>query len=109
MRNAFPKRALIIACFLPVALCLSSLFLNAQSQPNAQAKQRQMGAQEPLRSAQAIRVERGPKMDGTLDDPLWQKATPISNFLQREPFEGQPPTERTEVRVLYTTRAVYFG
>src|SRR5437899_937644 len=109
MRNAFPKRALIIACFLPVALCLSSLFLNAQSQPNAQTKQRQLGAQEPLRTASASRIERPPKLDGTLDDPAWQHATPISKFLQREPFEGQTPTEKTEVRTLYDRHEVYFG
>ena len=48
-------------------------------------------------------------MDGTLDDLLWLKATPISNFLQREPYEGQPPTEKTEVRILYTKHEVYFG
>ena len=44
-----------------------------------------------------------------MDDPLWQQATPISNFLQREPFEGKAPTEKTEVRVLYTRHEVYFG
>jgi chromate transporter len=110
MRISIANRALINACFLfPGMLCLSSLLLIAQSQPNAQAKQRQMGAQEPLRSALAIRVERGPKMGGTLDDPLWQKATPMSNFLQREPFEGQPPTEKTEIRILYDRHQVYFG
>jgi hypothetical protein len=54
-------------------------------------------------------VDRAPKLDGTLNDPLWQEATPITNFLQREPYEGEPPTERTEVRVLYTKHAVYFG
>ena len=48
-------------------------------------------------------------MDGTLDDPLWQQATPITNFLQREPYEGQAPTEPTEVRILYTKHEVYFG
>src|SRR5260370_12067354 len=48
-------------------------------------------------------------MDGTLDDPLWQEATPITNFLQREPYEGQTPTEQTEVRILYTKHEVYFG
>lgn len=48
-------------------------------------------------------------MDGTLADPLWAKATPIANFLQREPYEGQAPTEKTEVRILYTKREVYFG
>ena len=48
-------------------------------------------------------------MDGTLDDPLWQQATAIANFLQREPFEGQAPTEKTEVRILYSKHEVYFG
>jgi hypothetical protein len=48
-------------------------------------------------------------MDGTLDDPLWQQAAPITNFLQREPYEGQAPTEPTEVRILYTKHEVYFG
>src|SRR6059058_2603895 len=110
MTNAFPKRALVIACsFFLAALCRSSLFLVAQSQPNAQAKQRQLGAQEPLRTASARRIERAPKLDGTLDDPAWQQATPISTFLQREPFEGQTPTEKTEVRTLYDRHEVYFG
>jgi len=36
-------------------------------------------------------------------------AEPILNFLQREPFEGQKPTERTEVRILYDKHEVYFG
>jgi Domain of unknown function (DUF5916) len=36
-------------------------------------------------------------------------ATPISNFRQREPYEGQSPTEKTEVRILYTKHEVYFG
>jgi len=48
-------------------------------------------------------------LDGTLDDPLWLQATPISNFLQHEPYEGQPPTEQTEVRIVYTKHEVYFG
>ncbi len=48
-------------------------------------------------------------MDGTLNDPLWVRAAPISNFLQREPYEGQSPTEQTEVRIFYTKHEVYFG
>ena len=59
--------------------------------------------------AQAVPVERAPKLDGTLDDSLWQLAKPITDFRQREPLEGQPATEKTEVRILYTRRAVYFG
>lgn len=57
----------------------------------------------------AARVERVPKLDRTLDDPLWQDAKPISEFVQKEPTEGQIATERTEVRVLYTQHGVFFG
>src|SRR5437868_10001896 len=81
----------------------------AQSHPNSQTREAQRGAQPELQTARATRVDRPPRLDGTLDDPLWQQASPIVEFLQREPFEGQQPTERTEVRVLYTRTAVYFG
>ena len=59
--------------------------------------------------AEATRVDTVPKLDGTLDDPLWQSAKLISDFRQREPYEGDPATEKTEVRILYTRHAVYFG
>jgi hypothetical protein len=62
-----------------------------------------------VRIAHATRVEQAPKLDGTLNDPLWSKAEPIADFRQREPYETQPATERTEVRVLYTSHEVYFG
>lgn len=61
------------------------------------------------RTAHAVRVDQAPKLDGTLDDPLWQSAAAVTDFRQREPYEGQTPTERTEVRILYTRHAVYFG
>ena len=83
--------------------------LCAQSGAPSQVPQRQVGAQAPLRTAQASRVDRAPKLDGTLDDPLWQQASPISNFLQREPYEGQAATETTEVRIVYDKHQVYFG
>ena len=62
-----------------------------------------------MQTAKAYRVDHAPRLDGTLNDPLWQKATPVSAFSQREPFEGQSPTEKTEVRVLYTRSTVFFG
>ena len=66
-------------------------------------------AEPASQDAQAVAVQHPPKLDGTLDDPLWQSAVPISDFRQREPHEGEPATEKTEVRVLYTRHAVYFG
>jgi Domain of unknown function (DUF5916)/Carbohydrate family 9 binding domain-like len=93
--------------FILFLLCCSSFLLQAQSQPPAE--EGQLGAQEPLRITKASRVDRAPKLDGTLDDPIWQQAIPISNFRQREPFEGQAPTEKAEVRILYDKHEVYFG
>ncbi len=60
-------------------------------------------------AAEAVRVAHSPKLDGSLDDPLWQSAKVVTDFRQREPNESQPATEKTEVRILYTRHAVYFG
>jgi len=48
-------------------------------------------------------------MDGRLDEAAWAAATPITNFIQSEPHEGQPATQRTDVRVLYDDEALYIG
>jgi hypothetical protein len=59
--------------------------------------------------AEAVSVDAAPRLDGTLGDRLWELAKPITDFRQREPREGEPATEKTEVRILYTRHAVYFG
>src|ERR1700751_6082862 len=90
-------------------VCASAGGLYSQTQAGPQTEEHPLAPQEPLRTAQASRVDRAPKVDGTLNDPLWQQAAPVANFLQREPYEGQSPTEKTEVRILYTKHEVYFG
>ena len=60
-------------------------------------------------SAEATPIDHAPKLDGALNDPLWQSAKPITDFHQREPHEGEASSEETEVRILYTRHAVYFG
>ena len=57
----------------------------------------------------AVRVEQGPEIDGVLDDPVWQTAAVINEFVQQEPDEGAPATERTEVRVLYEGSTLFLG
>ena len=64
---------------------------------------------EGQRSAEAIRIDHAPRLDGTVNDPLWQQALPITDFKQREPYEGHAATEKTEVRVLYSRNEIYFG
>src|SRR5260370_29457446 len=91
--RAFTYRTKWVPFLLWVAFASASL---GQSNPVSQAGKSPTGAQGPLRSARASRVGQAPKLDGTLNDPLWQQAIPISNFLQREPSEGQTPEEHTE-------------
>src|SRR5260370_15781665 len=61
------------------------------------------------RLAAAAWADHAPRVDGTLDDPLWTTAPLISDFRQREPLETSPATEKTEVRILYDARHVYVG
>ena len=57
----------------------------------------------------AIRVSTAPVIDGRVNDEVWNAATPYSTFVQQQPDEGQPSTERTEVRVVFDERHVYVG
>src|SRR5712692_11651362 len=89
-------------------------FLATFALPGAAGAQRQSGAsrtvpQNGSNAAEAVRVDHAPKLDGSLADTLWQSAKPVTEFRQREPNEGESPTEKTEVRILYTRHAVYFG
>jgi hypothetical protein len=102
-------RPLKLSLLTLVLFGASASMVLAQSTTDRQTQERQAAVQEQLRTAQASRVDRAPRLDGTLADPVWRQATPIGHFLQREPFEGQPPTEETEVRILYTKHEVYFG
>src|SRR6516162_1220971 len=40
-------------------------------------------------------------LDGRLSEPDWDAAPLIGPLTQREPNEGQPPTETTDVRILF--------
>ena len=50
-----------------------------------------------------------PTVDGTLDDPIWQIATRITEFVQVAPVEGAAATEDTEVFVAFDSTHLYLG
>ncbi len=54
-------------------------------------------------------VERPPEIDGRLDEEAWSMAPVIDDFTQQEPAEGEPASERTEVRLLYNSRWLFIG
>jgi hypothetical protein len=88
--------------------CLLLWLMLAVAGP-ALARSRGQAAPARRQIAMAVRVAQSPRLDGSLEDPLWRLATPITTFRQREPAEGEAATEHTFVRILYTRSAVYFG
>ncbi len=60
-------------------------------------------AATPIPEATAIRV------DGDLNDAIWQTVPAIAGFRQREPREGAAPTYETEARVAYDATALYIA
>lgn len=59
---------------------------------------------------QAVRIRSGtPQIDGSLDDEVWQSARWITDFIQKEPDQGQPANAQTEVAFLFDDGALYIG
>ncbi len=61
------------------------------------------------KTVRAIGTENPLVVDGNLDEPAWREATAASGFLQRDPAEGSPATEKTEFKVVYTPTVLYIG
>ena len=60
--------------------------------------------------ATAVGVSSPPVIDGDiLPEPIWQNAPAITGFWQTTPDEGQPASEKTEVRIIYTAKTLYIG
>ena len=57
----------------------------------------------------AVRATGKITLDGALDEPAWSEAPVANGFIQNDPREGTPATYDTDVRVLYTDDALYFG
>ena len=59
--------------------------------------------------AHATAIEDHPILDGRLDEQVWARARPITEFTQLDPEEGKPASARTEVRIVYDAEALYIG
>jgi len=57
----------------------------------------------------AVPLQGGIRLDGRLDEPIWQTAPAATDFRQNQPKEGEPATQRTEVRFAFDDAALYVG
>ncbi len=91
--------------FITAAAGLSLVLLEAPALAGQEI--RSTGDIRPV--ASVTRAASVPVIDGELQDEAWRDASPITAFYQREPVEGQPVSERTEVRILADEEALYIG
>jgi hypothetical protein len=66
-------------------------------------------APTPVPQIEASRAPGRIQIDGRLDEAVWQTVDVYTNFLQRDPEEGQAPSEETELRLVYDDEALYAG
>jgi hypothetical protein len=70
----------------------------------------QQGAPEAtVRSAVVTPITTEITIDGALDEAPWRTAPKIGDLTQRQPNQGEPPTERTEVTLLHDADYLYIG
>ncbi len=63
----------------------------------------------PQYRARIVKVTEPPVIDGVLNDPVWQQAEVLNDFVQRVPYYGEPPTGATEMRLLRDDDYIYVG
>ena len=56
-----------------------------------------------------MRLEEPLDIDGRLDDAVYARVPPMTDFIQNDPVEGAPASERTEVWILFDDERVYLS
>ncbi|MBI2820417.1 MAG: carbohydrate binding family 9 domain-containing protein [Acidobacteria bacterium] len=92
---------------LPEILLRLSIVLGFLALPKAGWSQSESSSDHKVAFAQYTQSEIA--IDGELNEAAWETAQPITEFIQNEPTEGAPASERTVVRVLYDNRNLYIG
>ncbi len=100
------SRIRVVCTALFSALAASTIPIALDAQQAGNGNRNDQGG--PVASVARITTT-APIIDGRLDDDAWSLGVPVTDFFQREPVEGEPVSERTEVRILLDDEALYVG
>jgi hypothetical protein len=99
------SRLALVWCLVPVSsLAAQQPDADAPPTPVAPAVISRVSGRATIR---AVRLPAPLHIDGKLDEAVYEAVPSMTDFIQQEPREGQPATERTEVWLLYDDDAVY--
>jgi Domain of unknown function (DUF5916) len=90
-----------------LALSLCSFAVPAEAQESLFAEIMSSGR----RTVQAVRLAEGESitLDGVLDEPVWKRTSPASEFIMQDPTLGGKPTEPTEVHFAFNGDHLYMA
>ena len=60
-------------------------------------------------TVRAVRLATGIRLDGRLDEPVYDAVPAIADFVQQMPVEGAPASEKTEAWILFDETNIYVG
>jgi len=100
--HAVSSRQTPLLC-LVASLVLSLTVVAAAQEPEQTPSERRTLTAERLQAGESI------KLDGHLDEPFWRRAEVGGDFKQIDPDNGQPATERTEIRIAFNADSFYLG
>ncbi len=75
----------------------------------AWAGQQQAETARPVVQALRLNPDEKITIDGRLEETPWTRAIPAAGFKQFEPRNGEPGTERTEIRIAFDRDNLYIG
>jgi hypothetical protein len=101
-----PLRRVFSAVFCTLLACASPRSVDAQATASQIHRPEHV---LPAPSVSASRRSAPIAIDGKLDEEAWLGAKVISDFTQVDPIQGQPATQRTEIRILFDDDALYIG
>ena len=101
------SRSVLLDACLPVWVIL----LGSLSAPlvSGQSPSQNGAGTHGRKTIRATAIEQPIQVDGDLGEAAWATAPVALGFIQRDPQEGQPSSEKTEFRVLYTPTTLYVG
>src|SRR5215472_7526321 len=106
-----PRGPRLRRLILAATLFFAASIAHAQSSVGSQTPGEAItyGHKIPVPTAVAVKRNGPIVLDGRLDDSAWKAATPITEFRQIDPNEGENASQRTEVRFLFDDDALYVG
>lgn len=104
-----------LARSLSLLVCLAASDAAGQTIPSpspaeARPVSNPFGRKYPPRVYRTVRLEgRPPAIDGRLDDEAWKQGEWSGDYTQQLPVEGAPPSQPTELKILWDDKHVYFA